>query len=296
MPSSPPIPNTRPAERIQSMVSVKGGVVISLGINTYEYRRLVEIEPSINDVLVDVRDYVHAPPRNKRASGVYPHPGIVEQVRGSRGYESCVSACSRVLLSRGIVVIGCKGGRHRAPTVASEFHADDRHVIHLTVNSTCCAVVDGCKCHVTLEDVAVLLRSCLCEWDSSHIIDGIHGYTGRGLCIGWSCKEWAPDTETRMLPVDFGQRVDIVATQDVLKTTGVKKTDSYDVSRTDGVCYVFFHDTCETRLVATSFLLPVTVCALHSSWKSQGLGRLPINRCEGIASGKVDALDVDVRT
>ena len=38
------------------------------------------------------------------------------------------------------------------------------------------------------------------------------------------------------------------------------------------------------------------VCAVHSSWKSQGLGRLPINRCEGIASGKVDAFDVDVRT
>ena len=153
------------------------GVVISLGIRTYAYDQLVRMEPRICEVLVDVRSYVNAPPRHRRVNEVYPHAAIIDAVKMQCGYECCVSACAHVLRSQGIVVIGCKGGRHRAPTVASEFEMAGRHVIHLTLSSSLRVEMDGCVYQVTIEDAAVLLRHCIHRWDNPVIVEGLRRYT-----------------------------------------------------------------------------------------------------------------------
>ena len=97
-----------------------GGVVISLGRNTKLYSWLMENMPRCKELMVDVQDPLPAPPWAQRTPGVFPDPCVVDRIRAQKNFQYCVNLCKQKLRKYGIVLVYCKGGNHRAPTVAHE--------------------------------------------------------------------------------------------------------------------------------------------------------------------------------
>jgi hypothetical protein len=94
--------------------------VLSVGIETPLYRELSRIFPELSSVTVDVRNQIGAPPRSDRVGGRWPDAPVVAQVSSNHGFLNAVERCREVLELEGVVVVACKGGNHRAPTVAAD--------------------------------------------------------------------------------------------------------------------------------------------------------------------------------
>ena len=69
-----------------------------------------------------------APPKSQRKRGWFPELHITNGVKSAEGFSEAVERCEVMLRKMGIVVVACKGGRHRAPTVASHLRCD--YVVH----------------------------------------------------------------------------------------------------------------------------------------------------------------------
>ena len=105
-------------------------LVITMGMDTHLYRELMHWVPQVVHWTVDVRrdpehpdGWLSAPPRHERISGSWPDRGIVSQVKNFNGpaaFRAAVRACKEKLERFGVVIVCCRGGQHRAPTVGDE--------------------------------------------------------------------------------------------------------------------------------------------------------------------------------
>ena len=128
------------------------GVVISLGRNTPLYRYIRDNLPEAQVLIVDVAHMIDPPPRPERHKGVFPEDVIVSQVRGARGFDKAVQCCESVLAKHGIVLVMCKGGNHRAPTVADSMKRDHLFIVHATLAT---------RYHLRRRNIAVLVHACV---------------------------------------------------------------------------------------------------------------------------------------
>jgi hypothetical protein len=123
-------------------------LVLSVGIETPLYRELSRIFPELASVTVDVREHIRAPLRADRVGGRWPDAFVVAQVSSSHGFLNAVGICREVLELEGVVVVACKGGNHRAPTVAAEVWGAS-YTIH------------SCTTWLGYTDIARVLMTCL---------------------------------------------------------------------------------------------------------------------------------------
>ena len=130
--------------------AIDGGIIVSTGFSSYRFKELMDMLPEAWDVVVDAR-MIAVPRKEDRIPGIYPHPGIVAQVRSSWGFSKCVAASERVVQAKGVVVVACKGGNHRAPTVAGALSSNKRHTVHLTLDP------------VSVRSVAILVGTCVTD-------------------------------------------------------------------------------------------------------------------------------------
>lgn len=153
-----------------------GFMVLSIGIATRLYEDLVDLLPEVEDVTVDIRQWIKAPHRSQRIRAVFPDERVKYQVKSSAGFEQALDACNRILRRFGIVVIGCKSGVHRAPTMSEivQEQARNPYVVHCCVRN------------VSALEAAVLVRSCI---HSRKFSTAIHAgqlvNMKRQICLGW---------------------------------------------------------------------------------------------------------------
>lgn len=130
-----------------------GGVVISLGWNTGLYRYICDNIPEARKLIVDVAAIIPAPPRCQRNwNANFPDDIVVTQVRGSRYYYEAIDFCSFTLRKYGIVLVACKGGNHRAPTVADGLRCPSSFIVHATLRT---------RRHIHYEHIAALIHACV---------------------------------------------------------------------------------------------------------------------------------------
>ena len=185
-----------------------GGVIVSSGVRSARFTQLLKLLPEAANVVVDVKEWLHAPRRADRIHASYPNPQIIKQVRAGKGFVPCVTHCENVLRQKGVVVVVCKGGNHRAPTVAAELSSAKRHVVHLTMDD------------VSVEDVAVLVGSCIGDGRlSTQLCESAGGQNNFGpwtCCIGWewcwtrSGTRWSLASD----PLEFGTLIHHVTPSD----------------------------------------------------------------------------------
>ena len=73
------------------------------------------------------------PPLNQRVRWTFPDPENESVLASRPGFERAVTKCQQELDQNGIVFVLCKGGNHRAPTVASRVQGADYVVNYVTV-------------------------------------------------------------------------------------------------------------------------------------------------------------------
>lgn len=127
---------------------IDGGIIVSTGFLSRRFEELMDMLPEARHVVVDAR-MIAAPRKEDRIPGRYPHPPLVAQVRSSSGFSKCVAESERVVREKGVVIVACKGGNHRAPTVAEALSSNKRHTVHLTLD------------HVSVQSVAILVGTCV---------------------------------------------------------------------------------------------------------------------------------------
>ena len=130
-----------------------GGVVISLGWNTELFEYICVNIPEAQELVVDVSAIISAPPRCRRErNAFFPDDSVVSQVRGARGFDEAVECCECVLRRHGIVLVMCKGGNHRAPTVADSMKRGYRFIFHATLRT---------RYPLRRRNIAVLVHACV---------------------------------------------------------------------------------------------------------------------------------------
>ena len=209
-----------------------GGAVISLGWDTDVYRWLLAEIPEVVQLTLDVTRFLPAPPRAERIRGTFPDNGVICQVREQEGFSACVSACHEVLASHGIVLVMCKGGRHRAPTVAHEMSQKGRYVVHATLRWP----------SISPAHVACLIHACVRCRSRDTFYNMLLTMPNQRLCVGWSPGN--PDTRethTEVPYVKHGARVQVL-----------------EADETD--CVVRVAPTEYTCKLPLTWLLPESVC------------------------------------
>ena len=178
--------------------SYDGGVIVSAGADSHRFAHLLALLPEAWDAVVDVRWWLHAPPKGRRRHAVYPDLEVMKQVRATPGFTQCSIDSEKVLREKGVVVVVCTGGNHRAPTVAATLSSARRHVVHLTLD------------RVSVEDVAVLIGSCIGDGRlSSQLCDSARCKMHIGWEWCWTCSgalwSFAPH------PLEFGTLISHVS-------------------------------------------------------------------------------------
>ena len=158
------------------------GVVISLGKTTPLCEYILERIPEARRLLVDVTKWLRAPPRQKRVKGAYfPDDKVVSQTRQQNGFNEAVEACESTLRKYGIALVACKGGNHRAPTVADSMKSTGRLVLHATL---------GTRPSLPHKHVATLVHACVKCSSSIEFYNGLVRESQdpqykTPLCVGW---------------------------------------------------------------------------------------------------------------
>ena len=114
-----------------------GFMLLSIGIETDLYRDLRRLVPEIVDIPVDIRRFIRSPPIYARIQARFPDERLKQQVKDHWGFMAAVHECNKVLWDEGIVVVACKSGVHRAPTVAEyvQEYAEMPYVVHCNVHA-----------------------------------------------------------------------------------------------------------------------------------------------------------------
>ena len=209
-----------------------GGAVISLGWDTHFYKWILAEIPEVEHLVVDVTQFLPAPPRAERIRGTFPDNGVISQVREQEGFSACVSACHEMLASRGIVLVMCKGGNHRAPTVAHEMSQRGRYVIHATLRGT----------SIPPAHVACLIHACVRCQSRDTFYNMLFTMPNERLCVGWTPGN--PDTRETLMEVPYvrhGARVQVL-----------EADETY--------CMVRVVATGHTCKLPLTWLLPESVC------------------------------------
>ena len=154
----------------------------------------------------------------------------------------CVERCREVLNKYGIVLVLCKGGNHRAPTVAHELLPEGGYTVHATLG----------RMHALPLYVAALIHACIrCENGAAFYRDLInasrHPRSRFQLCIGWTTYDFGEcaSSEDKML-VDHGTEVQAL--------------------EMDGdLCTVQIQSTGYIRKLPVTWLLPKCICEMSRS-------------------------------
>ena len=187
IPEVPPCCNRVLAEDV--CYTKHAGVVISLGRETALYEYVLKEIPEAHQLVVNVASSLPAPPRHERVKrAFFPDASVVSRIRQQQGFSEVVQQCELVLQRYGIVLVMCKGGNHRAPTVADCLKRKGRFVIHATLatrRAFCCT------------HIATLVHACVrcsngVEFYSRLIRESEDLRCESQLCVGWD----AADLET----------------------------------------------------------------------------------------------------
>ena len=164
-----------------------GGVVVSLGWNTGLYQYICENIPEARELVVDVSAIIPAPPRCQRDRNAYfPDDSVVSQVRGSRWYGEAVDCCNSVLRKHGIVLVACKGGNHRAPTVADGMKHQSRFIVHATLRT---------RNTIRYEHIAVLVYACVKSSSGDCFYRQLAQELTEKRCTMQLCTGWQADDD-----------------------------------------------------------------------------------------------------
>jgi len=199
-----------------------GGVVISLGYQSAAYEYILQDIPEAKRLIVNVAHILTAPPKDERVKGAcFPDKCVVSQVRGHARFPAAVDACEQVLQTYGIVLVVCKGGNHRSPTVADSIGCRGRFVIHATIYK---------RPRFISKDIATLVHACVESRSGddfySHLIRASQNPRDETqLCVGWAPVDM--DTGEAVTSVQFvraGAEVQILQACDRVCTVKDKET------------------------------------------------------------------------
>ena len=132
-----------------------GYIALSIGCRSQLYHQLTQIFPDLQKIVVNVGELIVAPPRRKRVAAWFPDCRVVKQVMSSEGFQQAIQCCQERLRTRGIVLVMCKGGHHRAPTVVSQLKCD--YKIHCVI------------ANFSIERVAGIIYTCYGYSRQSHV-------------------------------------------------------------------------------------------------------------------------------
>ena len=121
-------------------------IALSIGYRCELYRQLKAIFPDFDEIVVNVKEIIDAPPRGQRKHGWFPTREVIASVESSAGFKHAVEKCKAMLCITGIVVVACNGGHHRAPTVASHLECD--YVVHCVIQN------------FSIDDIAGIIYTC----------------------------------------------------------------------------------------------------------------------------------------
>ena len=188
------------------------GVVISLGWNTPVYTYISDKIPEAHKLIVDVAELLPAPPRHQRIKHeCFPDAAMVSRIQRQKGFEEALALCESVLQIHGIVLVLCKGGNHRSPTVANSMKQPGRIVIHSTLftrppfcGEHIATLVHACiKCENSLEFYSELIRN---SKDSQQ---------NTQLCVGWNAGNVETQkVDTKVPFLSAGAEVEVLDTCD----------------------------------------------------------------------------------
>ena len=192
------------------------GVVISLGNTTPLWYYIREEIPEAEYLIVDVTQWLRAPRRQERVKGYFPDDNVVSQIRNHDGFNKPKDACESTLGKYGIALVACKGGNHRAPTVADSMKARGRFVLHATL----CTRPSLPHKHVaTLVHACVQCRSSI-DFYNHLVREPEDPQYPTPLCIGWSSfvNLDTGEVDTSWPPITAGSEVEVI------KVNGYKST------------------------------------------------------------------------
>ena len=152
-------------------------IALSIGIECKMFAELTNIFPDLRKNVIDVRKWISAPRQHERVKGYFPDRRVVNQVKASSGFEEAVKRCQEMLRTTGIVVVGCKGGNHRAPTVASQLRCD--YVFHCVIDE------------ITVDHIAGIIYTCYGYSAKAHApamrwLHGLASVQKAEAYVGWS--------------------------------------------------------------------------------------------------------------
>ena len=183
-----------------------GYIALSIGYQCDLYDQLTRIFPDLQKIVVNVREMIVAPPRQQRVAAWFPDGRVANQVMSSAGFDQAVQRCQERLRTRGIVLVMCRGGHHRAPTVVSQLKCD--YKFHCVLAK------------FSIEYVAGIIYTCYgYSWKShaSAMMCWVHSlHPENKACVGWAWygfhgdDKWADDNAAPYL--DCG---DIVTVEEV---------------------------------------------------------------------------------
>ena len=187
------------------------GVVISLGWNTALFTALVNNIPEVRKLMVHVDELLPAPPRNMRTDAVYPDCNVVLRIHKQMHFTTAVRICQKMLEEHGIVLVVCKGGNHRSPTVASQLRSVGRFVVHATLRT---------RPSFCFEDIASLIHACVaCSSRGAFYGRLIRDSQDEGLdmqlCVGWSAANMETyEKDARVSYVEPGRDIHVLKTSE----------------------------------------------------------------------------------
>ena len=177
--------------------------------------RLKTIFPNFEEIVVNVAEMIRAPPRDQRIRAWFPDPQITNQVKFSRGFSRAVKRCEAMLRNKGIVVVACKGGHHRAPTVASHLRCD--YVVHCVIH------------YLSIDHIAGIIYTCYRRSPESRGSGMNWLDLDRCAHVGWDWygfqndDKWADDYAAPYL-----ERGDVVIVEEVYALDYVSVTRRHD--------------------------------------------------------------------
>jgi len=198
------------------------GVVISLGWNTQLYQHLKVNIPEVHEIIVDVSKIIPAPDKCDRVDAVFPDEGVVTQVQDSEQFKEALKCCECVLKKFDIVLVMCKGGNHRAPTIADSMKSPGRFIIHATLRT---------RQSICPKDIEVLVHACVQSSSTENFYSQLtrdlmeKKYITR-LCVGWQVGDLATgkwDTSNKF--PEAGVEVEVQSVSDYWCTVKVKDSE-----------------------------------------------------------------------
>ena len=207
------------------------GVVISLGNTTPLWYYIRDEIPEAEYLIVDVTQWLRAPPRQERVKGYFPDDNVVSQIRQHNRFNEAKEACESTLRKYGIALVACKGGNHRAPTVADSMKARGRFVLHATLRT---------RPSLPHKHVATLVHACVKCSTSIHFYNHLVRESNdpqypTPLCVGWSSvvNLDTGEVDTSMPPITAGSEVQVLTVngyKSIVKDTATGQTYALPVT------------------------------------------------------------------